>query len=177
LGGRAVKVNRMRWLGISLVAVLTVSAAARAAWNSHQRKAHEERHRQLTNCHPSSCDSGFKCALTCARQFVERNGYGDPTLARPAEAVFDDVVEWMHGDTREKALAARARSFRTDPLLACERKDGYEFLFADAGSANGVRDVEGKLLTMDRSFSNIHLHHEVVIVRLDPESDECRVLR
>ena len=159
----------MRWVGVLLMAVLAVSAAAWAAWNAHQRKVQEELHRTLTSCQPSSCGSGFKCALTCARQFVERNGYGDPALGRPDEAVFDDVFERMHGQTREKALAERAHSFQAEPLFACERKSGYEFLFTDGRPADGTREVVGKLLTMDETFSNIHLHHETVIVRLSLE--------
>jgi hypothetical protein len=159
------------------VAVLAVSVMTSAAWSSHQRKIREERHRELTSCHPSSCDTWFTCALTCARQFVERNGYGDPALGRPDEAVFDDVVESMHGHTREMVLAGRARSFQAEPLLACERKNGYEFLFADGRPVEGAREVVGKLLTMDKTFSNIHLHHESIIVRVGPGSDACRLLR
>jgi hypothetical protein len=170
------KVKRVRWLAASLVVTVAISAAAWAVWNSHQRKVREDRFRQLTSCHPPSCGSRFECPQLCARQFLERNGYGDPALGRPDEMIFD-IVESMHGRSREKVLAGRAHSLQMDPVWACERKSGYQFLFVDGSAADNAGSVMGSLLTMDEAFSNIHLHHQPAIIKRGPDRDDCRWLR
>lgn len=164
-----------RWIALFLVASIAVVAAV-VLWNDHQRKLGEERVRALTSCHPEPCSVGFECARRCAREFLERNGYGDPALAKPDELIFD-IVESMHGQTRKKVLAARVGFLQMEPIWGCEKDSGYELLFAHVGAPDNAPIAEGSLLTMDKTFSNIHLHHQTVLVRRGPAEEECRWLR
>jgi len=88
-----------------------------------------------------------------------------------------DIVESMHGGTREKVLAGRAHSLQMDPVWACERKTGYEFLFVNGSAADNAGSATGSLLTMDEAFSSIHLHHQPAIIKRGMDHDECRWLR
>jgi len=155
-------------LQISIVGLISVVALGAGLWSliKHRRvTAEAARYQRLTTCQFADCHEGVECALRCARQFLDRNGYGAPALAIRDELVFD-VVEAMHGGSLDSILAARANSLNRGPTQVCELPTGgYSLFFSDSPTMNKDGDLlSGRVLLMDKNPGNIHLLHEEVLV-------------
>ena len=162
-----------------LASILVLGAGVWFGVSRWRASAATERYRRLTTCQLPTCQAGAECAVLCARQFLDRNGYGIPSLAKRDELVFD-VVESMHGGDANSVLAARANSLSQKPSQVCRLPaGGYSLFFTERSSKTGRGELlTGRVLLMNESFSDIHLLHEDVLMFRDgkTQTDSCTFL-
>jgi hypothetical protein len=153
-----------------------VFAAAWFGWSRYQAGVSAARYRRLTSCQVAGCEAGVPCAVACARQFLERNGYGDAALGQKDWMVFD-IIEGRNGESVDEILAFRANTVATKPVYVCRTATGYEVLFSKPEESkkdlSRQAQLEGRLVTMNADLANVHLVHTPIIHVREPDSKDC----
>ena len=149
---------------IQTVVVLAAIAGAATlcvfAWKLREEKRAEARDRYLRQCHPQACGTPTSCAVNCARQFLERNGWLEPKLGKPEEAVleFRDNVDFK---SMAAIVSSRARVFKPNPSMVCTESDGYmvAFPYPDRPA------WESGAVMMAKDFSRLRVSHEQFVFK------------
>ena len=156
--------------GLAILAVgLTASGIGLALWNRWQEREAIARDGALRRCESRTCSSGFECAATCARAFVERNGYLAAALGRPESAVLESM-DWRDhaGHTLQEVVASRAGQLQRDPTLVCQQDWGYQVLFPYESSKD---PLWGRVVSMDKAYGSIRMEHSQMVFRGPPQCE------
>jgi hypothetical protein len=145
-------------------------------WRRYRTKVSEVRYRRLTSCQVAGCNTGVPCAVACARQFLQRNGYGDPSMGQKDWMVFD-IIDGRNGESADVILASRANAFATAPVDVCRTAEGYEIMFFSPEQSredlSRKAQITGRMVVMRTDLTAVHLVHTPVIRIRRPGSEDC----
>jgi len=139
-----------------LVAIASITILCLFAWKQWEQKRADAHDRQLRRCHTQGCGAPTDCAIICARQFLERNGWLDPVLAKPEEAVleFRDNVNFT---SMAALVASRTHAFKDNPTMVCTENGGYTVVFPFFSPDRPP--WESGAVTMTKDFSRLRVSH------------------
>ena len=162
MGGQ--KITSGTLVGVVVIAVALVGLVGFAGWKRFERTRADEREERLRSCAKPECAKPAECAMACARQYLERNGWVDPAMAKLDEAVFELMNHAVPRDMTD-VLRSRARTYRPDPSVVCSEPFGFRVVFPFPGNEN---PLWGGVVIMTRDYRNLRVANEQELFKALP---------